>query len=211
MDPAELAGLLAREADAGVATALAASDASGRFVLERVVGRVGSRDPGRRGGAGSLDDTQWEAEFHLTHVAGATAGPLAPQPTTGPALLAALPVEAVRGVGPAWAERLAALGVSTVGGLGAMSPAAVDAAARREGNGLLALVARARACAQPWPAVDRTDQRSVLDVARRDPADDEGLPPGSRVAPVALWGHCLGLMACLDDDVLARIPVGSPA
>lgn len=210
MGPAELAGLVAREAEAGVATALMATDASGQFVLERVVGRVGTREPGSHE-PGALGEARWEAEFHLRHVPGGAVAVDGSPTTSVPAALTTLPVAAIRGVGPAWAERLSDLGVLTLGDLAALSPAAVDGAAALHGHGLLALVARARACAQPWPDVDRRDRRSVLDVARHDPGDVEGLPPGSRVSPVALWGHCLGLTACVDDDVLARLPVGGPA
>lgn len=84
-------------------------------------------------------------------------------------------------------------------------------ASARHGHQLLAVVARARACGQPWPVVSPSDTRSVLDVARHDPADVEGLHPGSREAPTVLWGHCLALTACLDDEVLARLPVGGPS
>ncbi len=211
MGPAELAGLVAREAEAGVATALVATDSSGQFVLEKVVGRVGTRDPAA-GAAQPAEDRPWEAEFHLRHVpGGATAAPGSPDSASLPAAIAALPVAAIRGVGPAWGARLGTVGVVTVGDLAAMSPSAVVSAARRHGHGLLTLVARARACAQPWPVVDPSDRRSVLDVAAHDPVDEEGVPPGSRVQPMALWGHCLALAACLDDDVLGRLPVGGPA
>ena len=209
MGPAELAGLVAREAEAGVATALAATDSSGQFVLERVVGRVGTRGPTSSGEG--TDSAPWEAEFHLRHVPGGPFTAQAPPGVSVPAALAALPVAAIRGVGPAWSKRLSSLGVSTVGDLAALSPSAVDRAAARHGHHLLALVARARACGQPWPAVSPSDRRSVLDVARHDPADVEGLPPGSRQAPTVLWGHCLALTACLDDDVLAHLPVGGPS
>ena len=204
MGPAELAGLVAREAEAGVAAALAATDAAGVLVLERVVGRVGTRPP-RASGDQPDDDPPWQAEFHLRH--DPRAGLAATDIGEVPARLAALPVRALRGVGPAWAERFAGHGIRSVGELAAASPTTVTAWTRTDGRAVLALVARARACTGEWPPVDRHDARSALVVATTDPADLEGVPPGSRADAVALWGHCLRLAAALDDDVLAGIPV----
>ncbi|MGL5852839.1 MAG: hypothetical protein ACRCZD_18830 [Phycicoccus sp.] len=204
MGPAELAGLVAREAEAGVAAVLAATEAPGMFVLERVVGRVGTRAPGAPSRTG--DDEQWQAEFHLRHDPRTHLVPAPPGQVS--ARLATLPVTAVRGVGPAWAIRLGAHGIRSVGDLAAASPATVATWVVTHGRTVLTLTARARACARPWPRVDRHDRRSVLAVAGADPGDLESVPLGSRVDAVALWGHCVALTAALDDDVLSGIAVG---
>ncbi|KRE60467.1 hypothetical protein [Nostocoides sp. Soil756] len=199
MEPAELAGLLAREADAGVAGAMAAVESARVITLDHVVARVGAV-PG--GGEPAWDEVAWQAELHFR--AGGAQGP----PPAGtseevlsrvPAAVAALPVRAVAGVGEGWAERFAGLGVRTVGELAAAAPGVVAAWADELGVEVLRLVARARACAVALPPPEAADRdRRVVDVART-------APDGIRGA--ALWAVCVTLLGSLDEGAVAGMTV----
>ncbi|MFW5470029.1 hypothetical protein ACOCJ4_08305 [Knoellia sp. CPCC 206435] len=208
MGPQELAALVAREADAGVAGALRAFDSAGALTVERVIGRIGSR-PSELSTA--WEDVVWQAEVVMRPsgtVRDAASGTAEPAVADVPDLVGRLAVSALRGVGERWATRLEARGVRTIGDLASTSPAAVAAWAREEGGGYaVQLVARARECAVAWPHVDPTDTRSVLAVSQSDPGDAAGWPPGSRAGALALWAACLTLRAAIDDDVLDRLPV----
>lgn len=199
MEPAELAGLLAREADAGVAGAMAAVEAARVITLDHVVARVGAV-PG--GGDPEWDEVAWQAELHFR--AGGEQGPPSagtspPEVARVPAVVAALPVRAVAGVGAGWAERFAGLGVRTVGELAAVAPAAVAAWAGELGVDVVRLVARARGCAVVVPEPVPGDAgRRVVDVAR-------AAPDGIREA--ALWAVCVTLLGSLDEGALAGITV----
>lgn len=208
MGPQELAALVAREADAGVAGALRAFDSAGALTVETIIGRIGSRP--------TSVDTPWEDVVWQAEVVMRPSGTVresAPedeeQPVVDvPDLLGRLPVSALRGVGPHWAARLQERGMTTVGELASTSPATVAAWAREEDGGhAVQLVARARECAVEWPQVDPADTRSLLEVSESDPGQSAGWPPGSRAGAHALWAACLRLRAALDDDVLDRVRV----
>lgn len=208
MGPQELAALVAREADAGVAGALRAFDSAGALTVETIVGRIGSRP--------AAVDTPWEDVVWLAEVVMRPSGTVRDVPSESseppvvdvPALVGRLAVSALRGVGPRWAARLEARGVRTLGDLASTSPATVAAWAREEDGGhAVQLVARARECAVEWPRVDPSDTRSVLEVSESDPGQAAGWPPGSRAEAHALWAACLRLRAAIDDEVLDRVGV----
>jgi predicted flap endonuclease-1-like 5' DNA nuclease len=205
--PAELAALVAREVDEGVASALTALDAGGALVLETVIARVAA--PGDHAAPAGKpvrwDAVTWAAEMVLR------VDPSSAQRRQGeraeprvPTVIAALPVGAVRGVGPAWAGRLTSAGVTTVGALATAGPAQVSAWAHHWGSDALALAARARGCAVTLPESAATlgAGHSVLDLARSDPA---GLP-GDRLERVALWQAATTLAGGIDATVLGGIP-----
>jgi hypothetical protein len=208
MGPAELAALVAREADAGVAGALRAFDASGSLSVETVIGRIGSKP--------ATDPTPWEDVVWQAEVVMRPSGAVRDLPTSThtpasldvPEVLAALSVEALRGVGGRWRSALEQRGISTIGDLASVTPASLARWSRESDGGYaVQLVARARSCAGAWPRVDPADARTLLAVSESDPGDVSGWPPGSRADAHLLWAACLRLRAALDDDVLARIPV----
>ncbi|KGN42579.1 hypothetical protein [Knoellia aerolata] len=210
MGPQELAALVAREADAGVAGALRAFDSAGALTVETVVGRIGSRPA-------SVDtpweDVVWQAEVVMRPsgvVRDPTSEPSEAPVSDLPDLVRRLSVSALRGVGPRWADRLAQRGVLTVGDLASLSPSTVASWAGEEDGGYaVQLVARARTCAGDWPQTDASDARSVLEVSEADPGAAAGWPPGSRADAHALWSACLRLRAAVDDDVLAEVRVNA--
>ncbi|KRE43298.1 hypothetical protein [Knoellia sp. Soil729] len=209
MGPAELAALVAREADAGVAGALRAFDASGALTVDTVIGRIGSRPAAD---STPWEDVVWQAEVVMRP--SGTVRDLPPTTTDAPAnldvpqVIAALAVDALRGVGDRWRAALDRRGISTVGDLASVSPASLAAWSRESDGGYaVQLVARARSCAGAWPRVDRGDARTLLAVSESDPGDVSAWPPGSRAEAHLLWAACLRLRAALDDDVLARITV----
>ncbi|MFW5471685.1 hypothetical protein ACOCJ5_00075 [Knoellia sp. CPCC 206450] len=208
MGPAELAALVAREADAGVAGALRAVDAAGVLTVERVVGRIGSRPASA---TVAWEDVVWQAEVVMLPSGSVRDEETLPGPPSGrdaADVVASLSVRALRGVGSRWSDLLAERGVVTIGDLAATTPATVAEWARlRDGGYAVQLVARARTCAGPWPFVDPHDTRTLLAVSEADPGDVTGWPPGSRADAHLLWGTCLRLRAALDDDVLARLRV----
>ncbi|GAA4124177.1 hypothetical protein GCM10022415_29920 [Knoellia locipacati] len=211
MGPAELAALVAREADAGVAGALRAMDAAGVLTVERVVGRIGSRP--------ATDTTPWEDIVWQAEVVMRPSGLVREQSTApgeGPApdpggvagLVGSLSVRALRGVGARWTAQLSRRGVESVADLASTTPAEVARwSQEKDGGYAVQLVARARTCVGPWPPVDPHDTRSVLEVSESDPGDVSGWPPGSRPEAYLLWGSCLRLRAALDDAVLALLRV----
>ena len=211
MGPAELAALVAREADAGVAGALRAVDAAGVLTVERVVGRIGSRP--------ATDTTPWEDVVWQAEVVMRPSGLVreqSPVPGQGPApdpggvggLVATLSVRALRGVGARWAALLSERGIESIGDLASTTPATLAAWSReRDGGYAVQLVARARTCVGPWPSVDPHDTRSVLEVSESDPGDVTGWPPGSRAEAHLLWACCLRLRAAVDDTVLDVVRV----
>lgn len=209
MGPAELAALVAREADAGVAGALRAFDASGALSVETVIGRIGSRPAG--------DTTPWEDVLWQAEVVMRPSGTVRDLPTTTseepvsldvPEVIATLAVQALRGVGGRWRAALEQRGILTIGDLASVSPASLAAWSRESDGGYaVQLVARARSCAGAWPRVDPGDARTLLAVSESDPGDVSAWPPGSRADAHLLWAACLRLRAAVDDDVLARITV----
>lgn len=208
MGPAELAALVAREADAGVAGALRAVDAAGALTVERVVGRIGSKP--------ASDTTPWESVVWQAEIVMRPSGLVREAPTApgeGPepgmaSVVASLSVRALRGVGERWTTVLTERGVETIGDLASTSPASVAAWSRtRDGGYAVQLVARARTCVGAWPAVDPADTRTLLAVSESDPGDSSGWPPGSRADALLLWSTCLRLRAAIDDSVLDRIRV----
>lgn len=207
MGPQELAALVAREADAGVAGALRALDSAGALTVETVVGRIGSRPASVHT---PWEDVVWQAEVVMRPTGtprGPTSGSSEPVAVDVPDLVGRLPASALRGVGARWATRLEGRAVHTIGDLASMSPAAVAAWAREDGGYVVQLVARARECAVEWPQVDPSDTRSVREVSESDPGNAAGWPPGSRAGAHALWAACLRLRAAVDDDVLDRVGV----
>lgn len=198
MQPAELAAILARETDAGVAGAMAAVDAARVLTLDHVVARVGSVPDGT-----DVDwaEVTWQAELHFRGGDGAVGrspgGP--PAVPTIPSSLATLPVRALVGVGTAWTRTLVALGVTTVGALAALPPATVAEWGAELGAEVVRLVGRARATAVLVPEVPRAlVGRTVVDIAR-------GAPEG--MAEAALWSLCVGLLTVLDEGVLTTLRV----
>ncbi|KGN39539.1 hypothetical protein [Knoellia subterranea] len=207
MGPAELAALVAREADAGVAGALRAFDASGALEVEQVVGRIGSLP---RSSTTPWEDVVWQAEV-VMRPTGLVRDPEVEESDASvdvPAVISRLPVAALRGVGPRWTALLSDRGVRTIGELASVGPSTLASWSReRNGGYAVQLVARARSCAGAWPRVDRTDVRSIVEVSESDPGDVAGWPPGSRADAAALWASCLRLRAAIDDDVLERLAV----
>lgn len=208
MGPAELAALVAREADAGVAGALRAFDAAGSLTVETVIGRIGSKP--------SSDATPWEDVVWQAEVVMRPSGLVRDLPATSdepgaldvPEVIAGLPVEALRGVGDQWGAALRRRAIATIGDLASVSPASLAVWSRdADGGYAVQLVARARSCSGAWPRVDRNDVRSLLAVSEVDPGEVSGWPPGSRADAHLLWAACLRLRAALDDTVLARISV----
>ncbi len=207
MGPAELAALVAREADAGVAGALRACDAAGALTVESVIGRIGSKP--------TSETTPWEDVVWQAEVIMRPSGLVRDLATTGdpesldvPELIATLAVSSLRGVGERWSAALNQRGIATIGDLASISPSSLAAWSReREGGYAVQLVARARSCSGAWPRVDHGDVRTLLAVSESDPGDIAGWPPGSRADAHLLWAACLRLRAALDDTVLARINV----
>ena len=208
MEPAELAALVVREADAGVAAALGAFDAAGALTVDTIIGRVGSLP---RSATDGWQDIVWQAEIVMRpSAASAPRVPLFPPEAAAdpPRLVAAMPVTVLRGVGRRWGAWLAGHGVQTVGDLANVSPATVAQWSTERSRYAAVLVGRARACCGPWPAVEKGDRRSVLDVALADPGHADTVGTGARERAHALWGHCLRLLAALDDRALRDLPVG---
>ena len=205
MEPAELAGMLAREVDTGIAIALSSIDAAGVLTVERITARIGAAPEGE-----DVDwsEVTWQSEFVLRIEPGrarpAGADPLAPGATL-PDVVAALPVRALLGVGAVREAQLERVGVRTVGQLASLDSSAVGRLVADQGAYAAELAARARQLPAVWPSEPGrvVGGRSVLDVVRAGP---ERLDGGDRVAAAAVWEACLRLTACLDADVLARLP-----
>ena len=205
--PAELAGLVAREVDEGVASALSALDAGGALVLDSIVARVAAPAAGAR--ARSWDDVTWAAEMVLrVDPAGARSravadGGVHAQPRI-PRIIAALPVSAIRGIGPRWTARLTRGSVTTIGALATLGPAQLTTWSAAWGSDSLTLAARARGCAFTLPddLVTLAADRSILDLARTDPTT----LPGDSLERTALWQAALTLTAAIDAKVLHGIP-----
>lgn len=197
MGPQEAAALVAREADAGVAAALGAFDASGALVPEQITARVSSVPDG----AVSLESVLWQAE--VTLVAGTGGGTAAVAGTSIDSPIGDLPVASIRGAGPAWSGRLTAAGWSTVGALATATSAELRQAVGGLGAHLITLAGLARLAVQPWPHLpaDARSWGSVLDVAQADPAT----LPGDKVTAHAAWSLAVELLATIDGDALATI------
>ena len=204
MQPAELAGMLAREVDTGMAIALSAVDAAGVLAVESVTARIGSAPEDAE-----VDwaDVTWQSEVVLRVVPGrgSAAGGPATNVATVPELVAGLPVRGLLGVGAAREAELRAAGIQTVGQLASLdSPAVVRWVAERPGYAA-ELASRARHLPAVWPEDPgpAVGSRSVLDVVRAGP---DRLDGGDRVAATAVWEACLRLAGCLDTRVLATLP-----
>ena len=205
MQPAELAGMLAREVDTGMAIALSSIDAAGVLAVDSVTARIGSTPEGAE-----VDwaDVTWQSEVVLHVVPGRLGSPgdqQAPTAPTVPELVAALPVRALLGVGAVRERDLEAAGVHTVGQLASRDSSAVVRWIRERPAYAAELAARARQLPASWPAEPGpvVGGRSVMEVVRAGP---DGLDGGDRVTAAALWESCLRLAACLDAAVLAGLP-----
>ncbi len=200
MDVSELAALVAREADLGVAAALSAVDAAGVLSVDRVIARVGSVPPD---GATSLDDVAWQAEV-VMRPSDRPEESIAPDAL--PKRLAELPVAALRGVGDIWGPRFVRAGLSRVGDLALADRSALAPLVAAYGTTVLDLAGRARTLVGPWPTLPpaAAGWGSVLDIARGDPA---GLPT-DRVLALSVWNRCLSALSALDSEALAGISLG---
>lgn len=203
MEPADLAGLLAREVDAGVMAALRSVDATGALDVDRIVARVGS---GARGEELDWSQVTWQSEFVLRvahdrrRMGGEGREPL-------PKRVAALPVHALVGVGKHWNEILHAAGIDTIGQLASLDSARTSEWIRRRGGYAAVLIGRARLLPLQWPQglPPSLDSRTVLDVVEHGP---KSMPGVERGAATAVWEACLTLVACIDHEVLAQLRVG---
>jgi hypothetical protein len=205
MDPAELAGMLAREVDAGIAIALSSVEAAGVLTLDRVTARIGAAPEG--------DDVDWSQVTWQSEVV-LRIEPGRPRPTgtdavaqgaAVPEIVAALPARALLGVGAVREAQLARAGIRTVGQLASLDSSAVGRLVSEQGAYAAELAARARQLPAVWPpdAGQVVGSRSVLDVVRAGP---ERLGGTDRVTAAAVWEACLRLAACLDASVLAALP-----
>lgn len=205
MEPSELAGMLAREVDAGVAIALGAIDSAGVLEVDRVVARVGSAPEGA-----DVDwaELTWQAEVVMHVVPGRVAanvkGP-GHASLTVPEAIAALPVRALLGVGPIRDRFLASIGIRTVGQVASLDSGAVARWAGADGRYAIEIVGRARALPSGWPPeISRVvGSRSILDVALVGP---EGLDGGDKAISGIAWEACVRLLGCIELDVLAKLP-----
>lgn len=205
MEPSELAGLLAREVDTGIAIALSSVEAAGVLTVDSITARIGAAPEGE-----DVDWSQvtWQSEVVLHIEPGrarpAGAGPVA-QGAAVPDIVAALPVRALLGVGFVREAQLARAGIRTVGQLASLDSSAVARWMAEQGSYAAELAARARQLPAVWPPDSGrvVGSRSVLDVVRAGP---ERLDGGDRVAAAAVWEACLRLAACLDARVLADLP-----
>lgn len=200
MDVSELAALVAREADLGVAAALSGVDAAGVLSIDRVIARVGAVPPD---GATSLDDVAWQAEIVLR----ASDRPeVSIAPDVLPKRLADLPVAALRGVGDTWGSRFVQAGLPRVGDLAVADRSTLHPLATGYGTAVLGLAGRARTLVAPWPTLPpgAAGWGSLLDIARGDPAD----LPTDRILALSVWNRCLGALSALDSGVLAGITLG---
>lgn len=207
MGPNELAALVAREADSGVAAALESWEASGALVAESIVARVSSVPTDQDITAEDLKSIVWQAEIRLRPQSVHQAQKAEPGFTV-PRQLARLPVTAIKGVGSYWASQLAEMQVSTVGQFAGLSPAAIIKFVDSHGFTVAEIVARARSCNQSLPAIpEEWKQLTVTDVIAKGPdalSQDELLAGG-------IWDACLRLAAALDRDVLDDLVLGKLA
>lgn len=213
MQPAQLAALLARETQEGVAGALSAIDSPRLLVLERITARVaGVPEEGAGTGTGSPDPPDWSA---ITWQAQAQfrVDPTARAQPEGPVLLpvlAALPVRALHGAGEVWAPRLADAGLQSLGDLATASSLTLVKLITRYGRHAAVLAARAQACSLPWvPSLTATATanagRTVLAVAKDRPESLAGDPDDR----MSLWMLCVQLTAAVDGAVLGRLDVAA--
>lgn len=205
MNPAELAGMLAREIDTGMAVALRSIDAAGVIAVEKVIARIGA--------APERDDVEWsevtwQSEV-VMHIDPQRRTAALEDPTHANLTLleavAALPAQALLGVGPRRDRYLASTGIRTVGQVASLHSAAVARWMAVEGRFALEIVGRARALPAEWPSdITRVvGSRSVLAVAFAGPDHLDG---GDQGAAVIAWEACLRLSGCLDQGVLAHLP-----
>ncbi len=194
----ELVALLLRELRGGVA--LARIGAPG-LRITGISARLGSAD------AGGIDPSAagrpWQVEVSLDpDEAGA-----------GPSLLGRLgawPVTALRGAGPRWAERFAALGARDVAGVAALDRARLARLGSEAGRAA-ALVGRARVLDTPLaPLPPGLAGRAVLPLLGSTAAELAalGFPSGAAVA----WARALdALAAAVDHRALATLALGELA
>lgn len=205
MDPRELAGMLAREIDTGMAIALRSIDAAGVIAVERVIARIGA--------APEADDiawneVTWQSEV-VMHIDPERRTAVLEDPEHSSLTLleavSALPAQALLGVGPIRDRFLASLGIHTVGQIASLHSAAVARWIAAEGSYALEIVGRARALPAQWPAdIARVvGSRSVLAVALAGP---DRLDGGDQARSAIAWEACMRLSGCLDQSVLARLP-----
>lgn len=205
MEPAELAGMLAREIDSGIDVALRSIDAAGILSVERITARIGSAP---KKAEVDWDMITWQSEVVMYVDAERRISALndpESTPLSLPEVVAALPVETLLGVGPVRAQHLSSMGIRTIGQLAALDSDAVAHWVSRVGRYAIEISGRARALPTMWPAgITRVvGSRSVLAVTLAGP---DRLDGGDRAAATLAWEACMRLSACLDRNVLAQLP-----
>lgn len=205
MEPAELAGMLVREVDAGIAVALTSIDAAGVLTVDRVTARIGSAP---EDADVDWDEVTWQSEvvMHVQPGRGSAAQKDPEQASlTVPEVVAALPVRAMLGVGPVRDKFLASIGIRSVGQVASLDSAAIAQWVAQDGRYALEIVGRARALPAAWPEgiTPVVGSRSVLAVVVAGP---DRLDGGDRAAAASIWEVCLRLAGCLELDVLAKLP-----
>ncbi len=204
MEPSDLAGMLAREVEAGIVAALASVEAAGILDVDTIVARVGSHPESE---AVDWSRVTWQSEYVLRVRRDAARGVAQDDGTmTLPRIVAALPVRALVGVGKHWERVLTAAGMDTVGKLAAMDSGAVHRWIARGDGHVATLAGRARALPTRWPETvpPSLARYSVLHMLENPP--DPGA--GVRGEVLAAWEYCLALAAGIDREVLAQLPLG---
>lgn len=203
MEPADLAGLLAREVEAGVVAALHSVDAADILEVDTIVARVG---------AGPDDDEDvdwsrvpWQSEYVLRIKRDTARGASSDgQGMALPDIVAALPVRALIGVGAYWEPVLKEAGIDTVGQLAALDSVAARQWIERGGGHMAAVIGRARALPRQWPNAvpSMLAGHSVRHMLEQPPDTD------ARGEMLAIWEYCMALAAGIDHDVLSQLPIG---
>ncbi|MFQ4150274.1 hypothetical protein AAGW05_16565 [Arthrobacter sp. LAPM80] len=205
MEPAELAGMLAREIDIGVAVALRSIDAAGILAVDSIIARIGSTP---RKVSVDWEAMTWQSEV-IMHIDARRHAAAMLDPgyasLSVPEVVAALPVQALLGVGPTRDRYLASIGIRTVGQVASLHSAAVALWVAEKGRYAIEIVGRARALPTGWPPgiMQVVGSRSVLAVAIAGPDKLDG---GDKKAAVVAWEACMRMSACLDQGVLAHLP-----
>ena len=211
MQPRQLAALLGTEVDAGFAAALNRLDGSGALVVDTIHTRVGAMPESDDGEEIDWSEVPWLADVVLTPQPDRPTAIGGESPGSGSAhddstsdpvrrRVAALPVAAIRGVGPGWSDRLASWGITSVGDFAEADPSVLLRRAGGRRSMITVLLARARAAVVPWPAGLPGRGRSIADLAT-------STPDTSDVTGFMVREHCMSLLAVLDLDVAAATTV----